>query len=152
MFLLLGFVEAGIASSITIEETCSELERLVENITWSKIFINNVEAMSIMVIPFIGPLYGFTTAFTTGTALNCVITQNELKGLYMIAIASSPVTYMELLAFSIVIVSSFMFSADVIRKRVGVVSLIDLVLCYLGAVVLLLLSAFLEEFLIKFLQ
>jgi len=55
-FLLLGLVEAGIASGIVVEEACSELESLVENVSWSRIFLNNLRAMSLMALPFLGPL------------------------------------------------------------------------------------------------
>ena len=147
-FLLLGLVEAGIASGIVVEEACSELESLVENVSWSRIFLNNLRAMSLMALPFLGPPYSLAIAFVTGTALNCVVEPGG-RGLYMLAIAASPVTYLELLAYSTVIVSSTLLSVDIARRRPIIPGVLDLGLSYGIAALLLLASAVLETLLIS---
>jgi len=149
--------QIGATSEVSLEEANDFVQEFLsstQDIDGLGIFLNNISASFPMFVPGVGMLLGIYSAWSTGFGFAAIATMapgladiEPLSILYY-----SPYGLIELVVYSIAMSRSFLVVYS-LAKKVNPKSLIKPSLIEIGiAVGLLLIAAFLEEYMIKLAQ
>jgi hypothetical protein len=107
------------------------------------IFSNNFMITLIMFVPVLGPVFGFYTLFSTGTAINAIaIAQGYPLFLVLFSLVLTPVFWLEFAAYSTALTESIWLFRRILQgrglrelKNLGILVAVCAGLLFLGAVI-----------------
>ena len=107
------------------------------------IFSNNFMITLIMFVPVLGPVFGFYTLFSTGTAINAIaIAQGYPLFLVLFSLVLTPVFWLEFAAYSTALAESIWLFRRILQgrglrelKNLGILVAVCAGLLFLGAVI-----------------